>query len=92
MKPRIQVQIDTKVHRENFVRDFKAAEPAIVLTHIREDNMADMRYRVAEARWESESTIEYKHTPEFGAHAFVTVHGPVWYRYQSETEWRELRP
>lgn len=88
--PRIQVQIDTAAHRANYIREFREPEPVILLTHIRDDGLADQRLRVAEATWGSSSEIVYRQTPEFGAHAFVTVHGPVQYRYKGETEWREL--
>ena len=84
---RIQIQVDSEAHKLNYIRDFKSVEPVILLTHIREDNLADKRLRVAEARWGSDCTIEYKGNPEFGAHAFVTVHGPVWYRLQGEEKW-----
>lgn len=87
---RIQVQVDTVAHRANFIREFKAEEPVITLTHIRDDNLADKRLRVAEAEWDARTTIVYKHEPEFGAHIFVTVSGPVRYRYQGESEWRTL--
>ena len=88
--PRIQVQVDTARHRANYIREFREPEPVIMLTHIRDDGLADQRMRVAEATWGSTTTIEYKQTPEFGAHIFVTVYGPVRYRYQGESEWRTL--
>lgn len=87
---RIQVQVDTEAHRLNYFREFKAPEPVIVLTRINDDEMADRRLRVAEATWTATSEIVYRQKPEFGAHVFVTVHGPVRYRYQGESEWKTL--
>jgi hypothetical protein len=90
---RIQVQVSHQTHRENYLRDFRVVEPVIVLTHIREDDMADRREHVAEARWHAKSTIIYtENVPQFGATVFITVEGPVEYRKTKTSEWEMMLP